>query len=144
VQHPRRHVAVLVLAGAAFLAFTACSNGLDPDSPTALALQAVDDPTAIAQLAQDAPAPQAAILDDGQVSDDEYERALTAERDCVSAAGYEPSSLAWGDGELGFTVTASYEDEADPQAADAAFRATTDQCREENSTLVATIWANQD
>ena len=144
MRHPRRHLAVLVLTGAALLPFTACSNGLAPDSPTARALQAVDDPTAIAQLAQDAPAPQAAILEDGQVSDGEYEQALTAERDCVSAAGYEPSSLAWGDGELGFTVTASYEDEADPQAADAAFRAATDQCRDENSTLVATIWANQD
>jgi hypothetical protein len=97
---------VLVLTAAAFLPLTACSHGLDPDSPTALALETVDDPAAIAQLAQDAPAPQAAILEDGQVSDGEYEQALTAERDCVSAA--------------------------------------TDRCREEDSTLVATIWADQD
>lgn len=144
MRRTRRHLAVLVLTGAAFLPLSACSNGLDPGSPAALALQAADDPTAIAQLAQDAPAPPAAILEDGQVSDGEYAQALTAERDCVSAAGYEPSDLAWGDGELGFTVTASYGDEADPQAADAAFRTTTDRCREENSTLVATIWTNQD
>jgi len=144
MRHPGRHLAVLVLTGAVFLPFTACSNGLDPNSPTARALQAVDHPAATAQLAQDAPAPQAAILEDGQVSGGEYEHALTAERDCVKAAGYDPSSLAWGDGELGFTVTASYGDETDPRAADAAFRAAADRCRDENSTLLAAIWADQD
>ena len=116
---------------------------MDPNSPAARALDAGDDPAAVARLAEDAPAPQAAILTDGEVSDAEYEQAVTADRDCVIAAGYEPAELVWDNGQLGFTVTASYEGEADPEAADKAFLATVDRCREEHSTLVATVWVAQ-
>ncbi|WP_432537279.1 hypothetical protein [Kineococcus arenarius] len=77
------------------------------------------------------------------MSDTEYEQALTAERDCVTAAGYEPSDLSWDDGRPGFPVTAD-EDEADPDAADEAFPAATDRCRDEHGTLVATVWAAED
>ena len=139
----QRRCTALVLAAAAFLPLTACSNGLDPDSAAARALDAGEDPAAVARLAEDAPAPQAEILRDGQVSDTEYEQAVSADRDCVIAAGYEPAELIWDNGQLGFTVTASYEDAADPEAADKAFLATTDRCREEHSTLVATVWVAQ-
>ncbi|MCI2238577.1 hypothetical protein MO973_30590 [Paenibacillus sp. TRM 82003] len=141
MRHSRRRYAALVLAAAAFLSISACSNGLDPADPAAIAMRAADDPTAIARLAEDAPAPQAAILEDGQVSDAEYEQAVTADRDCVSVAGYEPSELRWNDGQVGFEVSANYEGEADPEAADEAFLAAVEQCWKEHSKLVGTVWS---
>jgi len=134
---------VLVLAVSTSPPLMACSNGLDPNSPAGRALNAGDDPAAVARLAEAAPAPQAQILQDGQVSDAEYEQAVTADRDCVIAAGYEPAELVRDNGQLGFTVTASYEGQADPEAADRTFPATVDRCREEHSTSVGTVWVAQ-
>ncbi len=133
----------LVLAVAAALPVVGCSNGLDPDDPLAIAMDAAGDPAAVAQLAQSAPAPQAALLRDGEVSDEEYEQAITADHACVTEAGYSPGALAWQDGQLGFEVEASYALEADPEAADEAFLASVDRCRDEHSALVATVWVAQ-
>ena len=134
---------VLVLALAVVLPAAGCSNGLDPDDPLATAMDAAGDPAAVARLAEDAPAPQAALLRDGWVSDGEYEQAITADHACVAAAGYPPGALQWNDGELGFEVEVSYEHEADAEAADEAFLASTARCRDEHSALVATVWVAQ-
>lgn len=83
---------------------------------------------------------QGQILADGQVTQDEYRQAVSAERDCVISAGYETSEIVLHGKTLGFESMADYSNVPDSQAADQEFQQVTSNCSLEYTNVIGFVF----
>ncbi|MFF2276805.1 hypothetical protein [Agromyces sp. NPDC058126] len=119
----------LSLAAATIALLSACSS---QSEPAALNLEGLLDQTSEFQRE---------IIEDGEVSSTEYERAVMAQRDCVIAAGAKPSEVRTvGNNELTFDydVTAATEDDVEQ------INAKAEACLPEFLSEVGQLWAYQE
>lgn len=129
-QSPRGRLLPAITAAAAIVGLTGCV-------PSPYEERQVLDLPAIMKSSTDY---QRAILDDGLVTDAEYEQALLARRDCVQNAGAVPGDIyTKGNNELTF----DYEITAPTPARLEEVQREADACMHEYFTEIGQVWAYQ-
>lgn len=121
---------ISVIAGALGASAVVASCGTPPDQP-------LFSPEQISE----APTFQRELIADGVVTWAEYESAVIAQHECVSAAGYAPGQIEKQGSQLVFDTTMEYGGVADPEAADAKFMDALTKCEDEFITYVGSLWS---